>query len=81
MKTYNKTFLPESINYLGIELKMNSLESSAMNANNTNPKTIVQTLKKENRKAVLVNVLSKNLKGKTDLYGKPYQPTKWIYSN
>jgi hypothetical protein len=81
MKTYNKTFLPDSINYLGIELKMNSFISSAMMLNNTNPKTIIETLKKENRKAVLVNVLSKNLKGRADLYGKQYQPTKWIYSN
>lgn len=81
MKTFNKTFLPETINYLGKELKMNSEISSAMNLNNTNPKTIIETLKKENRTGVLVNVLSKNLRGKTDLYGKPYQPTKWIFSN
>lgn len=26
-----------------------------------------------------VDVLSKNLRGKTDLYGLPYQPTKWIF--
>ena len=39
------------------------------------------TLRKEGRKAVLVNVMSKNLRGKTDLHGKPYQPTKWIFTN
>ena len=26
-----------------------------------------------------VKVLSRNLKGKTDLHGNPYQPTEWLF--
>lgn len=33
------------------------------------------------KKHVCINVLSKNLKGKTDLFGQPYKATKFIYSN
>ena len=41
----------------------------------------ITTLKMEGRKAILVNVLGINLKGRTDLWGKSYQPTKHIYTN
>jgi hypothetical protein len=52
-----------------------------MGLNNTSESVIASTLKKEGRKCVLVNVLSKNLKGKNDIHGKPYKPTKWIFTN
>lgn len=81
MKSFNKTYLPESINYNGEVYKLNSEISSAMNLNNTSPNTIASTLKKQDRKAILVNVLSRNLNGKTDLYGRAYKPTKWIFTN
>lgn len=81
MKTFNKTFLPEEIIYNGDKYVLNSQISSAMNLNRTNPKTIVETLKKQDRKAVLVQVLSNKLKGKSDLYGNTYKPTQWIFTN
>lgn len=29
---------------------------------------------------VLLRVLSRNLRGKTDLHGRPYTPNEWIYT-
>jgi len=81
MKQYNKNHLPQGIVYNGETYIVNAPISSAMNANNTPVNTIAATLKKEGRKAILVNVLSSNLKGRTNLHGKPYQPTKWIFTN
>ena len=79
MKQYSKTHLPDCIIYKGETYKVNIEISGAMRDNNTPINTIAATLRKEGRKAVLVNVLSKNLKGKTDLHGKPYQPTEWLF--
>ena len=80
MKHFNKTYLVDSINYNGENYYCNAAMSGAMSANNTKPSLVSQVLKKEGRKGVLVNVLSKELKGKTDLHGQPYKPTKWIYT-
>ncbi len=80
MKQYNKTYLPDAITYNGNEYKANARITSSMIANNTSVRVISETLKKEGRKMIVVNVLSKNLKGKTDLYGKPYQPNKHIFT-
>lgn len=80
MKTFNSVYLPDAIQYNGASYKANAAITSAMIANNTSLKIIENTLKKEGRKMVVVNVLSKNLKGKTDLHGKPYQPQKHIYT-
>lgn len=55
MKVFNRTSLPEQINY--------------------NNKIYVKGKKTE--KSVQVNVLSKNLKGRTDLHNKP---TIWFYN-
>lgn len=80
MKQFNKNSLPESIDYNGITYKVNIAISSAMTLNNTPVRTIASTLKAEGRKAILVNVTNKALRGKTDLHGNPYQPTKWIFT-
>jgi len=80
MKQFTRTYLPEEIKYNGNTYKCNAAISGSMNANYTSPNAIALTLKKEGRKAVLVNVLSRNLKGKTDLHGRPYQPTKHIFT-
>lgn len=81
MKTFNKTYLPDAINYNGEEYKCNIEISAAMTLNNTPVNVIADTLKKEGRKAVLVRVLARNLRGRTDLHGKAYQPSKWIFTN
>ncbi|MEO7048971.1 MAG: hypothetical protein ABI091_26950 [Ferruginibacter sp.] len=80
MKTFKKSFLPDSITYNGEIYHCNGAISGAMSANNTKPSIIYKSLKWQNRKCVLVLVLSNNLKGKEDLHGKPYQPTKWIFT-
>ena len=80
MKTFNKTDLPISINYNGKIYNRNSDISFTMNDNEPNINAINAQLKKEKRLGVMVCVLSKNLKGKPDIHGKPYKPTKWIFS-
>lgn len=55
--------------------------SAAMTASDTPAKQVIETLKKEGRKGLYVLVVNKNLKGKTDLHGNPYQASKWIYTN
>lgn len=81
MKTFKKTYLVESINYNGEVYTKNTVISSSMNASRTRPEKIIEALKTTGKKGVLVEVLSNSLKGKTDLHNKPYQPTKWIYTN
>lgn len=81
MKQYNKTYLPDAITYNGVTYYPNSAITSGMIANNTSLNTISATLKREGRKAICVNVLSKNLKGKTDLYRQPYKPMQHIFTN
>ena len=80
MKTYNKTYLPENINYKGEIYTLNLFIQIGMDMNETKVKTIAKSLKKDNRKCLIVNVLSKGLKGKTDLFGQPYKPNKYIYT-
>lgn len=81
MKTFNKTYLPDEVTYNGEKYALDVLTSSLMNVSNTNPKTIIERLKRQGKKGVLVQVLSNSLKGRTDLYGKPYKPTQWIFTN
>lgn len=80
MKTYNKTFLPESIEYNGEKYELNASISAGMSLNNTSVKHISTQLKLQGRKAVLVKVLPKQLKGRKDLYGKDYNPTQHIFT-
>lgn len=80
MKIFKKTYLPDSINYNKDTYKVNIDISGAMRDNKTPINTIAGILRKEGKKAVLVYVLSNNLKGRTDLHGKPYQPSKWIFT-
>lgn len=80
MKTYNKTFLPDVIEYKGENFKMLADISAKINQG-ANLETLVNCLKSQGKKSILVNVLSKNLKGKTDLHGQLYKPSKWIFTN
>lgn len=61
MKTFFKTFLPESINY-----------NKKVYVPNYNPQP--------GQHQIMVKVLSRNLRGKTDFFGKVYQPTKHIFT-
>ena len=69
MKEFLRTSLPESIKYN----KHSFVRSTLLSARH-------QVRQPFNRKGcIMVKVLSKNLKGKTDLYRQPYKPTEWIY--
>ena len=81
MKTFNRTYLVTEISHNGEIYRRNSEISGAMNANNTNINKIARELKLQGRKAILLKCLSAKLKGLTDLHGRPYEPTKWIYTN
>jgi hypothetical protein len=80
MKTFSKTFLPDTVEYNGQIYLKDVFRSAALSAEQVRLSAIQDEVKKEGRKMILVNVLSKNLKGKTDLHGRPYQPTKWIFT-
>lgn len=82
MKTFNREHLPESrtIEHNGQTYHLNVEMSGARSANNTSLDHITAELKKQGRKAVLVKVLSENLKGKLDLHNKPYKPTEWLFT-
>jgi len=81
MKTFYRTSLPDTVKYNGHTYQCNVGMSGAMNMNDTKPSFIAKELKKEGRYAVLVKVLSKNLKGKTDLYGHAYEPSVWLFTS
>lgn len=70
MKQVSRTSLPDTINYNGKEYILNRELSSALHDGK-----IFDT-----KRCIQVNVLQRTLKGKRDLHGKPYQPTKWIYT-
>lgn len=63
MKTFNRTYLPEQIKYNGKIYKVCG-----------NP-----TLTRPEKNFIKVLVLSRNLKGRTDLYGNLYKPTEWYF--
>jgi len=81
MKTYRKTFAPEKILYKGDTYTMNGIISGSMKVSNTKPKDTIEALKSTGKKGILVEVLSSNLKGKTDLHGNQYKPSQFIYTN
>lgn len=81
MKTYKRTSLPDSVSVNGIELKLNAAISTGMQLNGTHPNKIAKSLRKEGRQCALVLVLPRTLRGKSDLYGKQYEPTKHVFTN
>ena len=81
MKTFKKAYLPKSIKYSGEIYTMNATISWAMSESGTRPEKVLEALKSTGKKGVLVLVLSNNLKGRTDIHGHEYQPTKWIFTN
>ena len=79
MKKFNRTWLQEEIFYNGEHYNCNHRKSAELSSKTLG--TIKKELSEEGKKCILVNVLSSNLKGKTDLHGQPYKPTTWIYTN
>lgn len=75
-----KTFLPETIEINGKTYIPNrKLSSEYMMGKISN--VGLQMLEKVNKiNVVVLPVLSKNLRNRTDLHGNPYQPTKHIFT-
>lgn len=42
---------------------------------------VVRICKETKKRFRIISVLSGRLKGKTDLHGNPYKPSKWIFTN
>lgn len=80
MKTFSKTHLPDTVSYDGKEYYLNMAVTLAVERNGTPLRLLSDTLKKEGRRAVLVKVMSRNLKGKTDLHNRPYKPSEWVFT-
>jgi hypothetical protein len=70
MKTFSKSYLPETVKYNGKIYKYDSQKSASYN--------MIKSLNLSG--CVCVEVLSRNLKGKVDFHGQPYKPTKHIFS-
>lgn len=71
MKLFNRTSLPESIKYNGrIYTKHTDFSTIGLQ---------VRELELKGYTCIKVKVLSRNLKGRTDLRGNLYKPTEWIY--
>lgn len=72
MKKFNRTFLPEFINYNGKTYLRYLPLSATIEADGLLPIPHF---------SILVLVLCRRLKGRTDLHGRTYKPTKWIFSS
>lgn len=77
MKIYNKTSLPEKIDYNGKEYKCD-MNLSADVTSIKSPKLTELKIKKVD--FIVVTVLSARLRGKLDLWGQPYKPTTWVFT-
>jgi len=82
MKILNRSYLPKAIIYNGNIYTCNYAASSDIELRNKTDYYIKNEAEKitGSKKILLVNVLSRKLKGKTDLYGNLYKPSKWIFT-
>ena len=70
MKTFNRTYLPDSIEYKGKKYNRDLDSTVAYRAG--------RRFNAQN--AIQINVLEKNLRGKTDLHGLPYKAHSYIFT-
>lgn len=64
--------LPKYLNHRGAVLEMVSGHKSEF-------KLKIEQAKAQRLKYRVIYVLASNLRGRNDLYGKPYQPTEWLF--
>jgi len=69
MKVFHKTHLPDAVIYNKNTYLLNTKKTVSLMLFKMAPKG----------KYVIVEVLSKNLKGKTDLHGRLYSPTRHVF--
>jgi len=73
IKRMKKDYLPETIEHLGYTFK------PIIGIGTTDAEKFAREKQAEGKRIILLSILSKNLRGKTDLHGKPYTPTKWVF--
>lgn len=78
MRTFKKTYLPDQIVLNGTTLKMYAAASALANMNARHK---AEELKAQGLTVCIVEVLSRQLKGKPDLHGKLYTPSVFIFSD
>ena len=71
MKTFKRASLPEQINYNGKVYKVDIELSALYSVGRTN---------KVPNGAIKVEVLSRRLKNRTDIYNRPYKPSIFIFT-
>lgn len=77
MRTIRKFFCPDQIEINGTVLKMYAAGSAS-----TKPIHYeAEQLKAKGLIVAIVEVHNKQLRGKTDLHNKPYQPSKFIFTD
>lgn len=73
MKIVKRTYLPDSVKYNKKTYQRN-VEKSALHT--------LGKLKRDDRQhCIIVKVLPRSLHNKTDLHGRPYLPTEWIFES
>lgn len=80
-KEFNRISLPESITYNGEVYTLDARVSAKASIDRTSMNAVQRDLKTKGIKMVVVNVLSKNLRCRTDLYGRAYNVQKHIFTN
>jgi hypothetical protein len=78
MKTILKTSLPDFVNYNGRRYtRAVTLDKEFLIAH---PETCRIALESMGKVVIMVKVLARNLRGKNDLGGKPYQPSQFLFT-
>ncbi len=77
MKIFTRASLPSKIVYNG-SIYVLDIDSTNVIYNGGYLNKILPQSKRGDK--IVVKVLSSRLKDKTDLHGKPYQPSQWIFS-
>ena len=70
MKIFNRTNLPLNIKYNNNTYKFNAKASGIYSVSKQTPLN----------KFVFVDVLSRNLRNRTNLHGQPYNPSRFIFT-
>ena len=80
MKTYNKTNtfpITHNNEVYSMDIQVSALVKTP-GGNYEQAKLKMKELK---LKGIIVRVMHPNLRGKTDLHGRPYTPNEWIFTN
>jgi hypothetical protein len=67
--------------HLPKEIKLPTGETLKVRITADSERAIIYQCKVWKCKYRCISVLATNLRGKTDLHGQPYKPSKWIFTN